>query len=115
MIRTIYFFLFLIFVLYLIFVGLIRIFIIIYAIFVNLLAVGYMYYDKKLAKSGKNNYRIPEKTLFSIAMYGGAFFLLLSMLIFRHKTNKFKFIVGIPIILIVNLVIYSFCFKIFFT
>ena len=48
-------------------------------------------YDKYLAT--KNKRRIPENTLFSMALLGGSVGLLFAMLLFRHKTSKSSFIV----------------------
>ncbi len=68
--------------------------------------MGYMYYDKYLASSGKSKSRIPEARLLNIAFWGGAPFMLVSMFIFRHKLLKPKFLIGVPILLIWNLVVY---------
>ncbi|PXY39274.1 DUF1294 domain-containing protein [Flavobacterium cheongpyeongense] len=48
-------------------------------------------YDKYSAI--KNKRRIPENTLFFMALLGGSIGLFLAMLIFRHKTSKNSFIV----------------------
>lgn len=56
--------------------------------------------DKYRAK--KNLWRIPEKTLLAEAFFMGAFGALLGMQIFRHKTQKPKFQVLIPLFLLLN-------------
>jgi uncharacterized membrane protein YsdA (DUF1294 family) len=71
-----------------------------------------MYYDKKISKSNSQS-RVPESRLLKIALAGGAPFMLLSMFIFRHKILKPKFFIGIPIILVFNLVVYYFILRIF--
>lgn len=48
-----------------------------------------MYLDKKRAI--KNLWRIKEKTLFIFYFLGGFIGGIISMLIFHHKTKKFKF------------------------
>ena len=58
---------------------------------VNSIAFATAGYDKYLAI--KNKRRIPENTLFSIALLGGSVGLLFAMLLFRHKTSKSSFIV----------------------
>ena len=59
--------------------------------------------DKSRAK--RNERRISEKTLLlSAALFGGAG-ALLGMYIFRHKTKHLKFKIGVPLLLIVNIVI----------
>jgi uncharacterized membrane protein YsdA (DUF1294 family) len=88
--------------------GIIRSFAWVYIILVNVVALGFMFYDKQLASFGKSKSRIPENRLLSIAIIGGAPFMLLSMFIFRHKILKPKFFIGVPIILILNLIVYYF-------
>ena len=52
--------------------------------------------DKRLAKS--HRYRIPESRLFLLAVLGGALGGVLGMQIFRHKTAHAKFVVGFPLL-----------------
>ena len=42
--------------------------------------------------------RVPELTLFSLALLGGALGGVLGMQVFRHKTQHMKFVVGFPLI-----------------
>lgn len=68
-----------------------------------------MYIDKK--KAIKKSYRIPEKNLFSICIIGGSLGILVGMYRFHHKTKHNKFVYGVPLLLIVNIVIsYSIIF-----
>ncbi|EJL62933.1 DUF1294 domain-containing protein [Flavobacterium sp. CF136] len=60
-------------------------------------------YDKYLA--GKNKRRIPEKMLFSFALFGGSAGLLLAMLIFKHKTSKSSFIVKFSAIFLIQIMV----------
>ena len=60
-------------------------------------------YDKYLAI--KNKHRIPEKTLFAFALFGGSAGLLLAMLIFKHKTSKSSFIVKFCGILFLQVIV----------
>jgi len=53
--------------------------------------------DKSRAKKGK--WRISEGALLLMALLGGAFGALLGMLVFRHKTQKWQFKLGVPICL----------------
>lgn len=66
-------------------------------------AVGFliMLTDKRCAQ--KKLWRIPEATLFTVAILGGSIGVLLGMRVFRHKTRKPKFFVGIPVILALQL------------
>ena len=58
--------------------------------------------DKALAKRGA--WRVPEKTLFLLALLGGAMGGIIGMYFFRHKTRHLKFTLGIPAILALQLV-----------
>ena len=59
-------------------------------------------YDKLAAK--RDAWRIPEKTLLLLAVAGGAVAEYFVMLAIRHKTKHNKFMVGLPAILILQLV-----------
>lgn len=71
-----------------------------YFLFINVLIFIFAGYDKSQAK--KNNRRIPEKTLFLMALTGGSLGLLTAMLLFRHKTSKTSFIVKFVVILAIQ-------------
>ena len=77
--------------------------IIIYLLTINLIGLFAMYIDKKKAKYGK--WRISEKTLILIALLGGSIGTLIGMYWFRHKTQKLKFTLGFPTILISEIII----------
>lgn len=64
---------------------------------VNLAAFVLYGIDKYRAKRGR--WRIPEATLILIAVIGGSIGALGGMYLFRHKTRKPKFSVGVPVIL----------------
>jgi len=61
-----------------------------------------MFLDKRYARM--NKYRISERTLFSVSLIGGVIGILFGMYYFRHKTKKMKFVIGLPIILIIQIV-----------
>ena len=61
-----------------------------------------MWLDKRKAEKGK--WRIPEKTLFIITGLGGGIGTIAGMYTFRHKTQKLQFVVGLPIITILEIV-----------
>ena len=67
----------------------------------NILAYSLMGVDK--AKARQNKRRIPEKVLFLIALFGGSMGSLVGMYSFRHKTKHWYFVVGMPLILILQL------------
>lgn len=62
-----------------------------------------MYSDKKRAI--KKKYRIPEKTLFLVALVGGSLGTTLGMETFRHKTKHWYFKWGMPTILGLQIII----------
>ena len=72
----------------------------IYLLLINAAGFLVMVYDKFLAKN--NQWRIPEKTLFGIALFGGSLGCLAGMYTVRHKTRHKSFTIGIPVILIVQ-------------
>ena len=57
--------------------------------------------DKYRAK--KRSFRIPEATLFIVAIIGGSIGSLLGMYAFRHKTRHRRFTYGMPFILLVQI------------
>ena len=85
--------------------------IIIYLVVINIIGFLAMWIDKRKAKKGK--WRIQEKTLFFITVLGGGIGTISGMYIFRHKTQKIGFTIGLPAILILEIatIIY---FKVFF-
>jgi uncharacterized membrane protein YsdA (DUF1294 family) len=75
-----------------------------YLMLVNLAGFSIMGIDKKKAK--KNEYRIPEKTLFMWAIVGGSIGSIIGMYFFRHKTRHLSFQIGMPLILLVQIYIF---------
>lgn len=76
----------------------------IYILAVNITAFLMIWYDKGLAKTGR--YRIPESRLFLVALLGGAVGIYLGMHLFRHKTSKPIFTIGVPAIFIAQILIF---------
>ena len=77
--------------------------IIIYLIIINIIGFYMMWSDKRRAKWGK--WRIPENTLFLITALGGGIGTIAGMYTFRHKTKKLKFKIGLPAILILEIIL----------
>lgn len=80
--------------------------VILYLLIINLIGLLIMYIDKKKAKYGR--WRIPEKTLLIIALLGGSIGTIAGMYLFRHKTQKLKFTLGFPTILISEIIIITY-------
>ena len=57
-------------------------------------------------KSVRGKYRISEKTLLILCLLGGALGGLIAMILFNHKTRKAKFMIGIPVIIILQIIIF---------
>ena len=72
-----------------------------YLLLINFIAFLLMGIDKNKARHKK--WRIPEKTLFLSAILGGSVGSILGMQLFRHKTKHTSFVVGMPCILILQI------------
>ncbi|SFP53132.1 Uncharacterized membrane protein YsdA, DUF1294 family [Butyrivibrio proteoclasticus] len=72
-----------------------------YIILVNIIGFALMGIDKRKAR--KNAFRIPEATLFSVAIIGGSLGSIIGMQLFRHKTAHLSFKIGMPVILLLQL------------
>ena len=75
--------------------------IIIYFIVINIIGFFIMWLDKR--KAIKGSWRIPEKTLFTITALGGGIGTIAGMYTFRHKTQKIQFVIGFPVITILEI------------
>lgn len=69
----------------------------------NVLAFGLYGLDKRRARSGRR--RIRERTLLLVAALGGRAGAWLGMRLWHHKTLHRKFRLGLPLILVVQLVV----------
>ena len=65
---------------------------------INVITFLAMWIDKRKAKKG--SWRISEKALFTLVLLGGGVGGILGMYVFRHKTQKPRFVVGFPFILL---------------
>lgn len=74
-----------------------------YVLVMSMIGFLSMYIDKR--KAIKHQWRIPEKTLFIIALLGGSIGSNLGMTICRHKTKHWYFVIGMPVILILQIII----------
>ncbi|MDO4555076.1 MAG: DUF1294 domain-containing protein [Lachnospiraceae bacterium] len=73
-----------------------------YLIIVNLIAFFAYGLDKYKAK--KQLWRIPEATLILLAIIGGSPGAWIGMYVWHHKTKHLKFKLGIPVILLIQLI-----------
>ena len=77
--------------------------IVIYLICINLAGLFLMFSDKQRAI--RAHWRIPEKTLFLVALFGGSIGSILGMWLFHHKTKHWYFVLGMPLILLGQIVL----------
>ena len=71
-----------------------------YFVFINILALLLCLYDKYAAK--RRLWRISEAALLIVSLLGGSIIMLFTMHIIRHKTKHKKFMLGIPLIIILQ-------------
>lgn len=73
-----------------------------YFIAINVIAFATYGIDKW--KAMHYHWRIPEATLFLLALIGGGIGAWAAMYLFRHKTKHKSFVYGIPFIIVMHLV-----------
>ena len=73
-----------------------------YLLIINAAGFLLMLVDKFKARRGL--WRIPEATLMGVAALGGSVGSLIGMYLVRHKTQHPKFTVGIPVILVIQII-----------
>lgn len=71
-------------------------------VFINIFAFLLFGLDKYRAK--KHLWRIPEKVLLITSFLGGSLGALFAMIMFSHKTKHLKFIILVPLFLVLNIV-----------
>lgn len=76
---------------------------IVYFCVINLFTFAIYGIDKWKAKH--NKWRIREATLLGLAVIGGSIGAFAGMYVFRHKTKHRYFVVGIPVIFIIQVIV----------
>ena len=74
-----------------------------YLIGANMVAFILMGIDKRKAK--RQQWRIPERTFWSLAIMGSALGVIIGMKVFRHKTKHRSFVIGMPMILVIHIIL----------
>jgi uncharacterized membrane protein YsdA (DUF1294 family) len=77
-------------------------FVIAYLAIISLISIVVCIYDKKISKKNRVELRIPEKTLLILSALGGSVAMFATMLLVRHKTKHVKFMLGIPVIILLQ-------------
>lgn len=75
----------------------------IYLALLNCTGIVLMGLDK--AKAKRHAWRIPEKTLFLVSILGGSAGTWAGMYLFRHKTKHWYFVIGIPLIFVMQVAV----------
>ena len=77
------------------------IFLLIYIAAISLISIIVCIYDKIAAKKF-TKHRTRESSLLILSALGGSVAMLLTMLLIRHKTKHVKFMLGIPLIIVIQ-------------
>ncbi len=70
-------------------------------VIINVAALITVAVDKHKARHRK--WRIPERNLFLLGLIGGCPGVYIGFLVFRHKTKHLKFMLGIPVIFVLQI------------
>ncbi len=73
-----------------------------YIVVISLCSIVVCIYDKKISKRNNVKLRIPEKSLFIWSALGGSVAMFITMRLIRHKTKHVSFMVGIPVIFLLQ-------------
>lgn len=73
---------------------------VLYLVLINLISLMIFGMDKKKAEKGL--FRFSERFLLALAFFGGALGIWTGMHLYRHKTKKAKFYIGIPLVLLLQ-------------
>ena len=82
-----------------------------YLLVLSLVAGIVTIYDKGAAKANKR--RVPENSLLLISLLGGSVAMYLVMKMIHHKTNKDKFMRGIPLIIALQALMIFFVYRMY--
>ena len=87
-------------------------FLLFYLVVINLISIIVTISDK--SRSKKNKWRVKEKTLFTLAILGGSVSMYITMRIIRHKTKHLSFMLGIPAIIVLQLILAYFIWRVLY-
>ena len=77
----------------------------VYIAVISLVSFVVCIYDKAVSKKNRVELRIPEKVLLLLSAIGGSVAMFVTMLVIRHKTKHVKFMLGIPLIIVLQIAI----------
>jgi uncharacterized membrane protein YsdA (DUF1294 family) len=67
--------------------------------------IGFAVFGIDKSKAKHHAWRIPEKVLFLVSLLGGSIGTWAGMYCFRHKTRHWYFVVGMPAILLIQILV----------
>lgn len=73
-----------------------------YLVFINILGLLAMAFDKLRKKHSP--WRIPSPAFLGFSLIGGSIGVLLGMLLFRHKLNRKWMTIGVPLIIVAQII-----------
>lgn len=76
-----------------------------WALFLGWNVIGFLMVGLDKLKAKWRRWRIPEKYFFLVSFLGAGIGVYLGMQLFRHKTQHKKFIYGIPLTILVNILV----------
>ena len=79
----------------------ILLFVLVYLLVISVISIAVTIYDKWAAKNRPKK-RTRESTLLLLSALGGSIAMLLTMYGIRHKTKHIKFMLGIPLIILIQ-------------
>ena len=93
----------------------------VYLVIMSTIAVFVTVYDKRIAIHNrklrppkKKKQRVPEKTLLLLGALSGCIAMYLTMRIIHHKTKHMKFMAGLPLIMLTEVLIVFFAWRLIF-
>jgi uncharacterized membrane protein YsdA (DUF1294 family) len=81
-------------------------------IFIVMNMIGFFMMKVDKQKAIKRQYRIRERTLWIVALLGGAIGSTIGMNTYRHKTKHLSFKVGFPLLAVIEFVLYLYLYVI---
>lgn len=84
-----------------------------YVIIIAMNVIGFFTMGSDKDSAIHHEWRTSEKAIFIIAILGGSLGVLAGIYFFHHKTKKGCFTLGIPIILVVQIIVYHFFLRSF--
>lgn len=84
-----------------------------FLVVINAVSFFVMAYDKHKAKNSHGHRRTPEGLILLLGAIFGGLGIYASMFIFHHKTKKWYFKVGIPLLILQNFVLIYFALQLY--